>query len=291
MKKILCFLLSGLLLIGFPSILGACTTPEDLQQSEELTDAKGWFPTDHETVLSLTVATYPENVGYSRSYTTEGKKQVFVDYFNSLELNQNSSQDPGQLNGITYEIAFQNVDGSTTRFYRLGNFLRESDGVWMEMSTEQSEQFDALIQTHLSDVDGPFQATVSTKHREFEIPSYYMGGYHLTQKGDWMHTSGSGTGSLFRSEEKMNALPILSEDEILSIHLPADASITYFKVMAKADGAVQEVCSGKIWDEVKDLATGVWYVVLGVTLQGEYSVKDDRHGRSSFQCVFQYVVE
>lgn len=293
MKRIIACLLMGACLIGSVTLLTGCETgtkiPVPTQEQTSLS-----LPTSAEHILSLTISAGTER-GESRSYTTSGKIQAFVDYFNSLELSRAPLQALGQTAGEPYEITLQTADDSEIVLRRANNLLRVDNGAWMEMTAEQSEQFDALFQKHLSDVARPLKVTVTTKTGEVELPLYLCSSltmHEIDGKIHWFCADGYGLSIIYYDEEQGNQIPTLKSSEVLSLNLPANVTLqqkfTIFKKLRKYTSSTYQ---DKTWEDLKDLPEGEWYIVFSILTQGRYSVEEDRHEDAYYDCAFRYIVE
>lgn len=292
MKRIIAFLLMGACLIGSVTLLTGCETgtkiPVPTQEQTSLS-----LPTSAEHILSLNISAGAEQ-GEIRSYTTSGKIQAFVDYFNSLELSKAPLKMLVQTAGETYEITLQTADDSKIVLRRANNLLRVGDGAWMEMPAEQSEQFDALLQKHLSDVTEPLKVTVTTKQGEVKIPRYFVGSTEMWdfEGGGWLCADGYGLSIIYYEEEERNKIPTLKSSDALSLNLPANMTNQLkCNVYENIERDTDVLYRDKTWEELKDLPKGEWFITFLVVTQGRYSVEDDKHEDACYDCAFRYIVE
>jgi hypothetical protein len=99
-----------------------------------------------ENVVSIEVSGRPEAEVYERNFTSAEMIERIAECMNTLDLNGDLQENPGELDGFVYLIVVKYQDGGEQTLCLSGNFIRLPDNEWYEISDEERSELENLIQ-------------------------------------------------------------------------------------------------------------------------------------------------
>ena len=94
------------------------------------------------TIKSVNVTSLPK--GYDFTFT-DSKAQKFIDFLSDMELTDDFSEDPGQLNGMTWVIKLEYQNNETMTLYDIGGYIRSENDSWLKYEYDYDSPLDTLI--------------------------------------------------------------------------------------------------------------------------------------------------
>ena len=95
-----------------------------------------------DTIKSINVTSLPK--GYDFTFT-DSKAQKFIDFLSDMELTDEFSEDPGQLNGMTWVIKLEYQNNDTMTLYDIGGYIRSENDSWLKYEYDYDSPLDTLI--------------------------------------------------------------------------------------------------------------------------------------------------
>ena len=94
-------------------------------------------------ILAISVSSMPQ--GYDYSFAGESAKAL-AQYILKMDTLSDFPENPDVYTGMTWVITAEYEDGNTVTVYLFGNmFIRSGDGPWFKISPEESQGFEALL--------------------------------------------------------------------------------------------------------------------------------------------------
>ena len=93
-------------------------------------------------IKSVNVASLPQ--GYDFTFTDD-KAQTFIDFLSDMELTADFSENPGELNGMTWVIKLEYENGEAMTLYDLGGFIRSENNSWFKYEYDYDSPLNTLI--------------------------------------------------------------------------------------------------------------------------------------------------
>ena len=94
------------------------------------------------TIKSVNVTSLPK--GYDFTFT-DSKAQKFIDFLSDMELTDDFSEDPGQLNGMTWVIKLEYQNNETMTLYDIGGYIRSENDSWLKYEYDYDSPLNTLI--------------------------------------------------------------------------------------------------------------------------------------------------
>lgn len=129
MKRIMAFVLLTCLLFYLPGCRNSAPKSQLIPDSE---------------IKSIKISSLPEEFNYE--YDSPQKIKSIIEYFNSLNLDSDFSENPDEYVGRTWVITCVFSSGDEFKLYHSGNkFLRSENSSWYKMNYEEAAKFESLI--------------------------------------------------------------------------------------------------------------------------------------------------
>ena len=93
-------------------------------------------------IKSVNVTSLPQ--GYDFTFTDD-KAQTFIDFLSDMELTADFSENPGELNGMTWVIKLEYENGEAMTLYDIGGFIRSENNSWFKYEYDYDSPLNTLI--------------------------------------------------------------------------------------------------------------------------------------------------
>ena len=93
-------------------------------------------------IKSVNVTSLPK--GYDFTFTDE-KAQKVIDFLSGIELITNFTEDPGQLDGMTWVIKLEYENDEAMTLYDIGGFIRSESNSWFKYEYDYDSPLNTLI--------------------------------------------------------------------------------------------------------------------------------------------------
>jgi hypothetical protein len=93
-------------------------------------------------IKSVNVTSLPQ--GYDFTFTDD-KAQTFIDFLSDMELTADFSENPGELNGMTWVIKLEYENGEAMTLYDIGGFIRSESNSWFKYEYDYDSPLNTLI--------------------------------------------------------------------------------------------------------------------------------------------------
>ncbi len=280
MKRILAVTLTLVMLLA---ALTGCMASQDDNDSEILKDSPNSNTTQNslireKTINNITVTSLPS--GYEYSLTGDDVNAI-VDYFSNLHLISDFEENPDEYLGMTWVIAVEYGDGTSSTIYHFGNmFVRTDDRPWYKMDYEEASRFHPLLQELCSSTAGDN----SSQGNE-----YLVSHIQIKSGNDTIYPFGcmtwskidNGNGTFSESiVDKYDVIDLVSGKTTFSAtdipKLVLSEKVSYF---VQVNGHVEKVYlltpnedgytkSETTFDALSNLENGTYYVAFNVLLSG-----------------------
>ena len=94
-------------------------------------------------IVNISACTRPESIEYT--YDDCIDIQNIKEYFNSLDLDGNLSENPGDRNGMSWALTFKYADNHEVTLYYFDEYILNAEGQWFRVKHEQAEKFDEML--------------------------------------------------------------------------------------------------------------------------------------------------
>ena len=275
MKRILAITLALVMLLA---ALTGCMASQDDNDSGTLKDSPNSNTTQNslireKTINNITVTSLPSGYEYSLS---GDDVDAIVDYFSNLHLISDFEENPDEYFGMTWVIAVEYGDGTSSTIYHFGNmFVRENDGPWYKMEYEEANHFDSLLQ-ELCSSDLP-ESNHLGSHIQIQSGNYtiYPFGCMTWSKID------NGDGTFTEAEvDKYDVIGLVSGNTTFSVkNIPNLTLVEKISYSVQVNSMVEKVYlltpsgdtyakSETSFDDLSSLTNGTYYVVLEILIDG-----------------------